>query len=203
MSNAEASPTFVAPQIEAWGTVHSHRNGSECFGGTEQGLGPLRPIIRPSVDLYDFKADLRHPVQPPVSQFPFERLIRFSFSFDPFCLIPAQRLLLDAKQPVRIGSRAMDLLIALVEQAGKILTKQELIKRVWPNLFVEEHNLKVQMSELRRVLGDRQAGRRYVLTVPGRGYTFVAQVRRENEPRNRIAAADPLWTEQQDTALSQ
>ena len=75
-----------------------------------------------------------------------------------------------------IGSRAMDLLTALVEQAGKILTKQELTKRVWPDVFVEEHNLKVQMSELRKVLGDRQAGRRYVLTVPGRGYAFVAMV---------------------------
>jgi DNA-binding winged helix-turn-helix (wHTH) protein len=101
------------------------------------------------------------------------------FLFETFRLIPTQRLLLDGERPVPIGARAMDLLIALTQKAGNVLGKQELMRHVWPGVTVEESNLKVQISVLRRVLGDQHAGRRYIVTVPGRGYTFVAQVTRE------------------------
>src|SRR5258705_5566541 len=95
-------------------------------------------------------------------------------SFGPFHLIPAQHLLLDGDRPVRLGSRACEIVIALVERPGQLLTKQELIDRVWPNTFVEEGNLRVHLAALRRALGDGQAGRRYITNVPGRGYCFVA-----------------------------
>ena len=100
-------------------------------------------------------------------------------SFGPYRLLAAQRLLLERDQPVRLGSRAFDILAALVERAGEVVGKEQLIARAWPRTFVEEANLKIQVSALRRALGDGQGGNRYVITVPGRGYNFVAPVRRE------------------------
>jgi len=96
--------------------------------------------------------------------------------FGPFCLIPAQRLLLEADKPVRLGSRALDVLIALVEHAGELVGKNELMARVWPDTIVEEGNLKVHVAGLRRVLRDGRAGNRYLINIPGRGYRFVAPV---------------------------
>src|SRR4051812_2316578 len=104
-------------------------------------------------------------------------------SFGPFRLVPERRLLLEDERPVRLGSRALDLLTALVERAGEVVGKDELISRVWPTTVVEEGNLKLQVSALRRALGDGRAGQRYIVTVPGRGYEFVAPVIRENGTR--------------------
>src|SRR6201989_329528 len=101
-----------------------------------------------------------------------------AISFGPYRLLAAQRLLLEGEQPVRLGSRAFDILTALIERAGEVVSKEELIARAWPQAFVEEANLKIQVSALRRALRDGQGGHRYVATVPGRGYNFVAPVRR-------------------------
>jgi DNA-binding winged helix-turn-helix (wHTH) protein len=95
-------------------------------------------------------------------------------SFGPFRLLPKQRLLLEGEKPVRLGSRALDLLIVLTERAGKVVGKDELVARVWPNTFVDEGNLKFQVGALRRTLGDGHSGNRYLATIPGRGYSFVA-----------------------------
>jgi predicted ATPase/DNA-binding winged helix-turn-helix (wHTH) protein len=100
-------------------------------------------------------------------------------SFGPFRLLAAQRLLLEGDTPVRLGSRAFEILAALVERAGQVVGKEELIARAWPQTFVEESNLKIQVSALRRALGDGQGDSRYVITVAGRGYSFVAPVRHE------------------------
>jgi predicted ATPase/DNA-binding winged helix-turn-helix (wHTH) protein len=99
--------------------------------------------------------------------------------FGPFRLLTEQRLLLEGDLPVRLGSRAFDILVVLVEHAGEVVDKEQLIARAWPQTFVEEANLKIQMSALRRALGDGQGGKRYVATVPGCGYKFVASVRRK------------------------
>jgi DNA-binding winged helix-turn-helix (wHTH) protein len=104
------------------------------------------------------------------------RMDAHAISFGPFRLLAAQRLLLEGDKPVRLGSRAFDILAALVERAGEVVGKQELITRAWPKTLVEEANLKIQVSALRRALGDGQGGHRYVVTVPGRGYNFVAPV---------------------------
>jgi DNA-binding winged helix-turn-helix (wHTH) protein len=98
-------------------------------------------------------------------------------SFGPFRLNAAERLLQRNDEAVVIGSRSLDILIALVERAGEILSQRELIARVWPNVVVEEANLRVHILGLRRALGDRKDGARYVANVPGRGYCFVAPVR--------------------------
>ena len=106
-----------------------------------------------------------------------------AISFGPFRLLAAQRLLLEGDKPVRLGSRAFDILAALVERAGEVVGKEELIARAWPQTFVEEANLKIQVSALRRALGDGQGDHRYVVTVPGRGYNFVAPIRHEEPSR--------------------
>jgi DNA-binding winged helix-turn-helix (wHTH) protein len=77
---------------------------------------------------------------------------------------------------VQLGSRALEILIALVERPGELITKQELLTRVWPNIFVEPANLSVHVSALRRTLRDGRDGNRFIINVPGRGYSFVANV---------------------------
>jgi predicted ATPase/DNA-binding winged helix-turn-helix (wHTH) protein len=99
-----------------------------------------------------------------------------AISFGPFCLLPAQQLLLEDGTPVRLGSRALEILTALVERAGELVSKNELMTRVWPDTFVDENTLRVHIAGLRRALGDGQPGRRYLTNVPGRGYRFVAPV---------------------------
>src|SRR4051794_7955688 len=106
-----------------------------------------------------------------------------AISFGPFRLLAARRLLLEGDKPVRLGSRAFDILAALVERAGEGVGKGGLVSRAWPGTFVDEPNLKTQVSALRRALGDGQGGRRYVVTVPGRGYNFVAPVSLEELPQ--------------------
>src|ERR1700757_491227 len=112
-----------------------------------------------------------------------------AISFGPYRLLAAQRLLLEGEQPVRLGSRAFDILAALVERAGEVVGKEELIARAWPRTFVEEANLKIQVSALRRALGDGQPGHRYVVPVAGRGYSFVAPVRLDEPSRAPSPAA--------------
>jgi len=97
-------------------------------------------------------------------------------TFGPFRLLPARQLLLEGDRPVRLGSRALDILATLVERACDLVTKDELIARVWPGLHVEEGNRRVHVAAVRRALGDGQAGSRYLANVPGRGYRFVAPV---------------------------
>lgn len=100
-----------------------------------------------------------------------------TFAFGSFLLIPGRQMLLHGKTPVRIGSRAIDLLTALVERAGELLTKQELISRVWPTTIVEECNLKVNIASIRRALDAHAThGAGYIASVVGRGYRFTEPV---------------------------
>lgn len=94
--------------------------------------------------------------------------------FGPYRVYPGQRLVMEADQPLRLGRRAMDILLILLEHAGKVVSKQQLIAGVWPKSVVEDINLRVHMAALRKALGDGQAGQRYIVTVAQRGYSFVA-----------------------------
>jgi len=96
--------------------------------------------------------------------------------FGPFRLHARKRLLERDGEPIGLGSRAMDVLIVLVEHAGEVVSKQELTKRVWPNITVDESSLRVQLATLRKALGHGRDGARYVTNVSGRGYSFVAPV---------------------------
>ena len=97
-------------------------------------------------------------------------------SFGPFRLLPYQRLLLQGDQQVFLGSRALDILTALVERPGELVTRAELMSRAWPDTVVVPANLTVHVAALRGALGDGKEGQRYVVTVPGRGYRLVTPV---------------------------
>ncbi|MEX3940510.1 winged helix-turn-helix domain-containing protein [Paraburkholderia sp. BR10937] len=115
-----------------------------------------------------------------------------SFLFGSFELIPAQRMLFNGGSAVRVGNRALEILVALVERGGELVTKQELMARAWPNTVVEESNLKVQIAALRKALGEGPHDQRYLTTVVGRGYRFVAPVKRAlSAPDEAHGCAEP------------
>lgn len=99
-----------------------------------------------------------------------------TFAFGPYRLVPGRQLLLLENQPVKLGGRAFDLLRLLVQRGGQLVTRDELIAAAWPDTFVHESNLKVNMWNLRRALGDTKFNPRYLATIAGRGYMFVAEV---------------------------
>jgi len=103
---------------------------------------------------------------------------RDTFSFGPFSLFAAEQLLKKGDEPISLGGRAFDILIALVERPGEVVTHKELISTAWPNVVVTEDNLRFQIASLRKALGDGRDGARYVSNVAGRGYCFVAPVTR-------------------------
>src|SRR5499433_868182 len=98
------------------------------------------------------------------------------YEFGPFRLDAAEHLLLRNGEAVPLTPKAFDLLFALVERHGRLLEKEELLKKVWPDTFVEEANLASNISQLRKALGDGENGQRYIETAPKRGYRFVAGV---------------------------
>ena len=115
-----------------------------------------------------------------------------TFSFGRFRLSPRQQLLLQGDNPVPLGSRAFEILVALVERAGEVVDKDELIARVWSGLTVEESNLRAQINAVRRALAEGGAGENYIVTVPGRGYRFVAAVARStSDAAQPFTAAGP------------
>lgn len=104
------------------------------------------------------------------------------FRFGSFVLIPHRQALLHEGQAVPLGGRAFDILTLLVRRAGEIVTRAELFAHVWPGTHVHEHNLKVNIGNLRRALAAHDAATEYVATIAGRGYKFVA-------PLNPVAPA--------------
>jgi DNA-binding winged helix-turn-helix (wHTH) protein/DNA-binding MarR family transcriptional regulator len=99
--------------------------------------------------------------------------------FGPFRLRPSERVLKKGDQPVKLGSRAFDILLVLVQHAGEVVGHKELVAKVWPGVFVEEISLRVHIAALRKALDTGEAGARYLINVPGRGYCFVAPTSRE------------------------
>jgi predicted ATPase/DNA-binding winged helix-turn-helix (wHTH) protein len=107
-----------------------------------------------------------------------------SLSFGPFKLLAEQQRLLRGDMPVRLGSRALAILSVLLEHAGELVSKQDLISRVWPDTFVDESNLKVNIAALRKALDEENSDSSHILNVSGRGYRFAAPV--------RVSASDNL-----------
>jgi DNA-binding winged helix-turn-helix (wHTH) protein/TolB-like protein/Flp pilus assembly protein TadD len=106
------------------------------------------------------------------------------FEFGSFRLDPATRQLLRAGEPVHLTPRVFDTLVFLVEHRGRVLGKDELLAALWPGLVVEENNLGQAISKLRQALGEAPGDNRFIATLPGHGYRFVADV-------NEVEAADP------------
>lgn len=108
------------------------------------------------------------------------------WSFGPFRLDARQQALFEGDRRIRLGSRAFGILLALVEQAGKLVTRDALAARVWSGIFVDDSTLRVHVAALRKVLGAAEGERRHIVNVPGRGYVFAVPARRLDQP-----AADP------------
>src|SRR5262245_36227682 len=98
------------------------------------------------------------------------------YEFGGYRLDLANRLLWRGNEVVALPPKTFDILLALVEERGQVLTKDELMQRVWRDNFVEEANLSNHIFTLRKVLGEEKNGTRYIETIPRRGYRFVANV---------------------------
>jgi len=117
--------------------------------------------------------------------------VKHLYEFGPFQLDPPERLLLCDGQPVPMPPKAFELLVVLVERRGHLVEKDELLKAVWHGSFVEEGNLSVTVSVLRKALNDDRGLHKYIETVSKRGYRFVADVRQVGEPETRPALSPP------------
>src|ERR1700730_2089337 len=180
--------------FSSWGSRRGLREIMTMAGTTRPQphfSGEPRPLRSPSRSPFSAdlnERDIARDLSNVASQ--VDEIVNRTFSFGPFCLLPTQRLLLESGKPLRLGSRALDILITLVELPGELVGKEELMARVWPNMFVEPANLTVHIAALRRVLGDGRAGNRYLINIPGRGYRFVAHV--SLNERQSPALAQPV-----------
>ena len=106
------------------------------------------------------------------------------YEFTPYRLLPGQRQLVRDGTPVKLGGRAFDVLVALVERRERTVSKNELMEVVWPTVVVEENNLEVQIVTLRKLLGYAA-----IATVPGRGYRFASPVSEEGTSPSTLPAS--------------
>lgn len=111
--------------------------------------------------------------------------------FGPFSIVPARRSLTQDGETVPLGSRATDILLFLLSEPGTLKTNPEIVSAVWPSTFVDDANLRVHVSALRKALGDTQREPRYIANVPGRGYRFVAEVARSLPLREAVMRPKP------------
>lgn len=119
---------------------------------------------------------------------------RDTISFGPFTLAVNERLLLRRGTPVELGARAFDILATLAARSNDVISKKDLLAQVWPDVTVEEGSLRFHMANLRKALGDGEGGARYIATLKGRGYCFVAPVLRSggrDDAANEAAASYP------------
>src|SRR3954453_9069928 len=111
--------------------------------------------------------------------------IKRLYEFGPFRLDPRKRLLLSENEPVPLTPKAVETLIVLVENRYRVVLKDDLMKTLWPDSFVEESNLSQNIFTLRKALGDSQQ-KRYIVTIPGRGYQFSEEVREVGTPQEEL-----------------
>src|ERR1700726_573337 len=115
-------------------------------------------------------------------------LTKEAISFGPFSLIASERLLTREGAPVELSARALDILIALSSNPNEVVSKTDLLSRVWPDVTVEEGSLRFHIANLRKALGDGQHGARYITTISGRGYCFVAPISRSSGQERALVA---------------
>jgi DNA-binding winged helix-turn-helix (wHTH) protein/tetratricopeptide (TPR) repeat protein len=113
------------------------------------------------------------------------------FEFGPFLVDPADRTALRDGLPLAMTPKVFDTLVYLIRNRGRLLSKDELLKGIWPATFVEEVNLAVNISALRKLFGEGPQDGRYIVTVPGRGYRFVAAVSAPVSEQGPVPSYDP------------
>ena len=112
------------------------------------------------------------------------------YEFGPFRIDAVKRLLLCDGESVPLKSKCFETLLALVEARGQVLEKDELMRRIWPDSIVEESNLTVYISTIRKALNESPQEHRYIVTVPGRGYSFVAEITEVREAGAELIALE-------------
>jgi len=117
------------------------------------------------------------------------------FEFERFRLDASKRLFFDADEPVPLMPKAFDILCYIVERAGSVVEKNDLMDAIWPDTAVEENNLTQNISALRKVLGEKHRENRFIATVPGRGYKFVADVQTVRRDESEYSEAGPRAAE--------
>ena len=169
---------------------------------------PWHPASRQTQSHLEPRPEARRAVQSPHPDNPFfgkrtepAGAAPSEISFGSFRLLPARFLLLEGDKPVSLGSRALEILTILVERPGELVSKEELMARVWPDVFVEPANLTVHMSALRRALHDGRDGNRFIINIPGRGYIFVNSV--EISRQDSSARTTSLWKRRSSALLMQ
>src|SRR5437762_2980509 len=118
--------------------------------------------------------------------------IQHGYEFGPFLVDAAKRVLFRAGQPVALTPKAFEILLVLVRHRGQVVEKDELLQRVWPETVVEENNLAQNVSALRKALGESPNAHQYVVTIPGRGYQFVAGVKEFRDAGAALVAPERL-----------
>jgi eukaryotic-like serine/threonine-protein kinase len=113
--------------------------------------------------------------------------VKHLLEFGPFRVDPEQRLLLRDQEAISLSPKAFDLLLVLIQHSGQVVLKDDLMKLLWPDTFVEESNLGQHVFQLRKALGDRSQDSTYIVTVPGRGYRFAQKV---HTPAIAVAEAE-------------
>lgn len=121
-----------------------------------------------------------------------ERPAPTRLEFGRFALTPGERLLTKDGVPVEIGGRSLDLLLLLAAQPGRVLSKRDLLKRVWPDVVVEDASLRFHMANLRKILGEGEDGARFISTQVGVGYAFVASVQGPPPGKGPAASAPAM-----------
>src|ERR1051325_5413689 len=124
------------------------------------------------------------------------------YEFGKFRCDPGEHLLLREGKPISLAPKAFEILVVLIESNGRLLTKEELMQKVWPGTFVEEANLTINISALRKVLGDTTGNQQFIETVPKRGYRFLAPVKvlrddgslLPSQNPETITRTRPVWT---------
>jgi predicted ATPase/DNA-binding winged helix-turn-helix (wHTH) protein len=116
---------------------------------------------------------------------------REGVGFGPFRLFPVARRLERDGVPVKLGGRSLDILLVLVEEAGKVLSKNDLLARVWQDVTVDESTLRVHITRLRQALGEGRDATRYIANISGRGYSFVGEITRLGTASDKAVESDP------------
>ena len=115
------------------------------------------------------------------------------YEFGPFRVDPGRQLLLRGDEPVPLTSKVFETLLVLVRRNGQVVSKDELMKQLWPDTFVEESNLTQHISMLRKALGESPQDHRYIVTLPGRGYSFAGQLKAVPDEKSARAGSTPTW----------
>src|SRR5688572_10639729 len=118
------------------------------------------------------------------------------YEFGPYVMDPRSRILLKDGATVRLTPKAFDTLLVLVQHAPQVVAKEQLLKEVWPDIFVEEGSLSHNIHGLRKVLGDDSSEPRYIETIPKRGYRFVAPVKVSGADTAQSDASDNVEVEE-------